>query len=220
MKEIDFIPQWYKVGRERKRRYVRHYTLMVVLFTVMVGWGFVVNGHVARVNAEVEEIQTAFEKGRIRGEQAVYLKSQIAEMKEKTTLLDKIASRTTTTAILGELSYLIGENVILSKLSLQNELIQNIKKQNFSASAAVVHVGDSQKDDQDDVIPSSPSYCKVVLIGIAARPADAALLIARLEQTDYFDQVSLIFSKPKKVKDRDVTEFEIHCYVADYQYLK
>ena len=216
MKEIDFIPQWYKADRERKRRYIRHYALIAILFTLMVGWGFTINGHVSRVSAEVEEIRTAFEKGRLRGEQATHLESRIAQMIQKTTLLDKIEPRTKKTAILGELSYLIDENVILSKLSLQNELIQNVEKKGTSASAAVVRVSGSQKNDQDAVIPASPSHCKVVLTGIAARPADAALLIARLEQTDYFDRVFLVYSKPKKVKDKNVTEFEVRCFVADY----
>ncbi len=219
MKEIDFIPQWYKAGRERKQRYIRQYALMAILVTLMVGWGFAINGHIAHVSAEVEGIQAAFEKGRLRSEQATCLESRIAEMRQKTTLLDKIASRTKMTAILGELSYLIGENVILSKLSLQNELIQNSGRKNAFASAAVVRVSGSQKNDPDDVIPLSPSHCKVVLTGIAVRPADAAALIARLEQTDYFNQVSLVYSKPKEVKERDVTEFEIRCFVADYQKL-
>jgi hypothetical protein len=219
MNEIDFIPQWYKAGRERKQRYIRQYTLMATLFTLMLGWGFVINGHISHVSAEVEEIQTAFEKGRARSEQASDLKARIAEMEEKTTLLDKIQSRTPMTAILGEVSYLIGENVILSALSLQNELIRDPGKKGAFASAAVVRVGGSQKDDQDDVVPVSPSHYKMVLTGIAARPADAALLIARLEQTEYFDGVFLVYSKPKKVKDKDVTEFEIRCFVADYQQL-
>ena len=220
MKEIDFIPQWYKAGRERKQRYIRQYALMAVLFTLMVAWGFIMNGHVARASAEVDQIRTAFEKGRLRSEQAAHLDNQIAEMKEKTTLLDKIASRTKTTAILGELSYLISENVILSKLSLQKELIQNTQKADMGVSVAIVHVAGSSKDDQDEVIPAAPSHCKVVLTGIAASPADAASLIARLEQADYFDRVFLVYSKPKKVKDRDVTEFEIRCFVADYQEVK
>jgi len=220
MKEIDFIPEWYKAGRERKRRNVRHYTIMAIMFTLMLMWGFFINGYVAQVNAEVEEIQISFEKSRIRGEQAVELKNQIAEMQEKTALLDKIAARTKMTAILGELSYLIRENVILSNLSLQNELIPNSEQENIGASAAVVRASSSKKDDQDPVVPTSPSHCRVVITGIAASPADAAMLIVRLEEAKYFNQVSLVFSKPKKFKDKDVTEFEIRCYVADYQCLK
>ncbi|MFZ9034237.1 MAG: PilN domain-containing protein [Anaerohalosphaeraceae bacterium] len=219
MNEIDFIPQWYKAGRERKQRYIRQYALMATLFTLMLGWGFVINGHVSHVKAEVQEIETAFEKGRARSEQATDLQTRIAEMKDKKGLLDKIESRTQMTAILGEISYLIGKNVILSRLSLQNELIGDPGKKNAFASGAVVQVSGSQQDDQDDVVPASPSHYKVVLTGIAARPADAALLIARLEDTDYFDGVFLVYSKPKKVKDEDVTEFEIRCFVADYQRL-
>ena len=219
MKELDFTPQWYKAGRERRRRYLRQYALMALMLTLMAGWGFVINGHVSHVSAEVKEINTAFEKGMMRSEQATVLKGRIAEMKEKTTLLDKVESRTKITAILGELSYLIGKNVILSKLSLQNELIQNSERKDAFASAAVVQVVGSKKDDQDNVVPASPSHCKVVLTGIAARPADAALLIARLEQTEYFDRVFLVYSKPKKLKDKNVTEFEIRCFVADYQQL-
>jgi hypothetical protein len=185
----------------------------------MLGWGFVINGHVSHVKAEVQEIETAFEKGRARSEQATDLQTRIAEMKDKKGLLDKIESRTQMTAILGEISYLIGKNVILSTLSLQNELIGDPGKKNAFASGAVVQVGGSQQDDQDDVVPASPSHYKVVLTGIAARPADAALLIARLEDTEYFDGVFLVYSKPKKVKDEDVTEFEIRCFVADYQQL-
>ena len=218
MKEIDFIPQWYKAGRERKRRYMRHYALMSIMCTLMVGWGFVINGHVSRVSAEVEEIQTAVEKGRLRGQQATLLEGQIAQMTQKTTLLDKIESRTKTTAVLGEVSYLIGKNIILSKLSLQNEWIQKTEKK--GPRSAVVGMNGLQKNDQDTVIPALPSHCKVVLTGIAARPADAAALIVRLEKTDYFNQISLVYSKPKKVKDKDVTEFEIRCFVADYQYVK
>jgi hypothetical protein len=219
MNEIDFIPQWYKAGRERKQRYIRQYALMATLFTLMLGWGFVINGHVSHVKAEVQEIETAFEKGRARSEQATDLQTRIAEMKDKKGLLDKIESRTQMTAILGEISYLIGKNVILSRLSLQNELIGDPGKKNAFASGAVVQVSGSQQDDQDDVVPASPSHYKVVLTGIAARPADAALLIARLEDTDYFDRVFLVYSKPKKVKNEDVTEFEIRCFVADYQRL-
>ena len=57
----------------------------------------------------------------------------------------------------------------------------------------------------------------MVLTGIAAQPADAAALIARLEGTPYFEQVVLVFSKPKTVQQQDMTEFEIQCTVADYR---
>jgi hypothetical protein len=220
MKEIDFIPQWYKAGRERQQRYKRQYVLMAVMLTVMVSWGFLINGHVSHVSAEVQEIQTALEKSRLRSEQATVLQTRIAEMKEQKSILDKIESRTKITAILGELSYLIGDNVILSSVSLEDELIENSETADAVVSAAVVQVSGAQKQDQDQVVPVSLTRCKVVLAGIAAQPSDAALLISRLEKSDYFDGILLVYSKPKKLKDQDVTEFEIRCFVADYQQVK
>ena len=218
MKEIDFIPEWYREGRKRKRCCIRRYTLMAVMFALMMMWGAVINGHIAQVSAEVEEIQTSFQKTRMQGERAIQLKNQITEMRERTMLLDKIESRTKMTAILGELSHLINENVMLSKLSLQNEVIPNPDRE--GAAAAVVYTGGFQRSSQDDVLPLSSFHCKVVLTGIAASPADAAMLISRLEKADYFNQVSLVFSRPREFEDKDVTEFEIRCYVADYQHLK
>ena len=220
MKEIDFIPQWYKARRERKRRYIRQYTLMATVFTVMVGWGFIVDSHISRVSAEVDQMQESYERTNLRGEQAAVLQGEIADMKKKTELLDTVAPRTNITAILGELSYLIQENVILSKLSLKNEPIQNSEKRSDPATAAVVRVAPSKQNKGDDVISSTPSRCRVVITGIAASHADAAELMARLEQTAYFDGVFPNYSKPKQFKDRDVTEFEIRCFVADYQELK
>lgn len=220
MKDIDFIPTWYKAGRERKRRYIRYYSLMGAMFALMAGWGFLINGHIAHVNAEVEEMQTIIDKGMGQAENAVVLKSQIDQMVKKSELLDQIELRTSMTAIMGELSSLFGENVILRKLSLKNELIPNSQKKEPAASTSVVQIGGSKKNKTDQVVPPTPSRCKVVLTGIAASPADAALLIAQLEEANYFDQVLLNYSKPRKLKDKDVTEFEVRCFVADYHYVE
>ncbi|MEN8126308.1 MAG: PilN domain-containing protein [Planctomycetota bacterium] len=215
MKEIDFIPEWYKADRIRKRRYTRQCTLIAVLFAMMMTWSFVMGHHVKYVNAEVEGIQSTLLKGQARVQQTLSLQNEIAVMKQKTTLLDKIVSRTEVTSILGELSYLIQENIILSNLSLTNEPIEDFERES-RVSGVLVQVGGSKKE-QNPVIPNAPSRLKVTMTGIAASPADAAALIARLEQAEYFQEVSLVYSKPEKIKDKDVTEFEIRCFVADYQ---
>ena len=218
MKEIDFIPEWYKADQVRKRRYVRQYTIIAVIFGVMMVWSFVVGRHVKHVSADVEGVQSAFAKGRDKVHQAQRLQSEIAEMKQKAAVLDALTSRTKTTAILGELAYLVQENIVLNRLSLTNEPIGEFKKET-PVSGAVVQVGGS-KERQHAVVPKTPSRVKVTISGIAAQPADAAAFIAALEQADYFQQVTLIFSRPTKFMDNDVTEFEMCCYVADYRIQK
>ena len=184
----------------------------------MMLWSFIVGHQINRVSAEVQDVQTAMENAATRAEEVVILENEIAALKEQKSLLDRISPRTDVTAILGEIAYLMRENIILSKLSFKNELIKNDVKET-SRSMAVVQVGKA-KNDQPVIVPQTPSRLKVILTGIAAQPADAAGLIARLEETPYFDQVLLVFSKPKTVRQQDVTEFEIQCYVADYRICK
>lgn len=218
MKEIDFIPEWYKADRIRKRRYARQYTIIAVIFGVMMVWSFIVGRHVNHVSAEVEDIKAAVAKSRDKVYQTQLLQVDIAAMKQKADVLDSITSRTEITAILGELAYLVQEDIVLDRLSLMNEPIEEIKTES-PVSGAVVQIGKA-KERQNAVVPKTPSRVKVTLSGIAARPADAATLIASLEQADYFQQVALIFSRPQKFMDKDVTEFEISCYVADYRIQK
>ena len=218
MREIDFIPEWYRTDRVRKRRYARQYTLIGSLFLLMMVWSFIVGGHVDRVAAEVQQLQTDLEKTVNRAEQVAVLQDEITGMKEKMALLDRIKPRTQLTAILGEIAYLMRENIILSKLLIKNEPIKG-SNENTTASRVVVQV-EKTKKDQDAVAPPSPCRLKIVLAGIAAQQSDAASLIAQLEETPYFEQVALVFSKPKTINQQDVTEFEIQCTVADYRIYK
>jgi hypothetical protein len=218
MKEIDFIPEWYKADQIRKRRYARQYTIIAVTVAVMMVWSFIVGRHVNRVSAEVQDITAAVAVNRDKVVQTQLLQSEIAEMKQKADMLDTINPRTNITAILGELAYLIQDEIILNRLSLTNEPVEELKTV-APVSGAVVQVGGA-KERQNAVVSETPSRVKVTLSGIAARPADAAALITSLEQADYFQEVALMFSRPQKFRDKDVTEFEMCCYVADYRIQK
>ena len=118
MKEIDFIPEWYKADQVRKRRYMSANTLSWRYVCGDDGLEFCCRTSCHHVSAEVEDIQAAFETIRDKVDQAPLLQSEIAEMKQKSAVLDKIEPRTKITAILGELSYLVQENIILNRLSL------------------------------------------------------------------------------------------------------
>lgn len=217
MKEIDFIPEWYRADRKRKRRYVRQSTMMAIIFVVMVVWSFIVDRHVTEVNAQVQEIRSALAKGQNRVAQVMEIQGQIEQMQQKTELLDKLSGRTKMTAILAEVSYLMKDEVVLSDLILEQEDIESAKDTKSLAAAAVVQIGSPTESNEDAVVPEIPSRTVMTLNGIATEPADAAALISRMEQSMYFDGIALVFSRPKKVKEENVTEFKIRCYVADYQ---
>ena len=220
MKDIDFIPEWYKANQNRKRRYHRQYILLGSLLTLMMVWSFIVGQYVERVRADVEDVQTVFEKGKAKVDEGIQLQAEIASLQHQVQIVDATSPRTHISAMIAELSYLIRDNIILSKLSFNDEEIEFDNEQPSTPAGVVVQVGSSSRGNKTSEVSLEPKRTKVILTGIAAKPADAATLISRLEQSDYFQQVLPVYTKAKKVKEHDVTEFEIRCFVADYKIQK
>lgn len=217
MKEIDFIPEWHKADRKRQKSFRRQYVLLALLFAMLMGWSFVVGQHVERVSADVRDIQGLFEKGKMKIDEGLLLEVEIADLKSKTRVLESLSPRTNVSAVIAELSWLVREDVILSKLSFKNEVIAEGAKSKSTGAAAVVQIGASGQKTSDADQLLRPMRTRMTLTGIAAEPGDAARLISQLEQSAYFEQETLVYSKPKEIRDNDVTEFEITCVVADYK---
>lgn len=219
MKEIDFIPEWYKANQNRKKRYHRQYILLISMVAIMMTWSFVIGQYVEQVRSEVEDIQSVFKRGEQKVDEGMLLESEITLLQHQARILDATAPRTDVSAIVAELSCLIGDTIVLSKLSLKNEALEQGQKKD-SASSGIVQIGSSSRGKGASEVSLTPTRIQVILTGIAIKGADAATLISRLEESAYFEHVSPIFTKAAKVKDSDVTEFEIRCYVADYKIQK
>ena len=216
MKEIDFIPEWYKANQNRRKRYHRQYILLACLLAIMMVWSFVVGEHVKRVRADVDDIQSVFEKGKAKVDQGMMLESEIALLQHQVQILEAVSPRTNISAIIAELSWLVQDNIVLSKLSLTNEALELAEKKD-AMPGGIVRIGSSSRQGEASAVSLAPTQTKLVLTGIASQGADAAMLISRLEESDYFQHVSPIYTKAKKIKDRDVIEFEIRMFVADYK---
>ncbi|MCE5186320.1 MAG: hypothetical protein LLF76_09370 [Planctomycetaceae bacterium] len=214
MKEIDFIPDWYRADQNRKRRYHYQYALLAILLTVLTAWNFVLGHHVQRVRAEADATQAIIEAARQRIDESLTLQNNIDEVSHKTSELEAVVPRTRTSAILAELSYVAGENIIFRDLKLQLEPVNAGSAPSAVNAQAIVKVASAETAQAAQPVPVR---IQVVLGGVAARPADAAALIYRLEQSAYFEQVVPAFTRAGKLGERDVTEFEIRCYVADYR---
>jgi hypothetical protein len=215
MKEIDFIPEWYKANRNRKKSYHRQYVLLGTLMAMMMIWSFVIGQYVEQVRADVEDIQSVFERGKMTIEQGMVLEAEIAMLQQQARILDATAPRTDMSSVIAELTWLIRGSVVLSKLSMINEVIEP-KQADRLTSTGVVRIGASSGGNGAAEMSLSPTRTRVTLTGVALTGADAAALISALEESAYFEQVTPVFTKAVKVKDCDVTEFEIRMYVADY----
>lgn len=214
VKDIDFLPEWYKVGRKRKVSYKRQYTAITSLFAVLVAWSFVVDHSASIANATIERRNKFVPIN--QGITAEYnqIKSELDKMKAKADLLDKLSPTVDFANVLAELAFVVNENIILDYLDIAAEKIDNSKQKTESVKPVVKLAAGS--NNPADAMPPENYRFKVTITGIAAGAPDVAMLISNLESSPYFCNIIPGFSKTKKIDDYSVTEFEITCFIANY----
>lgn len=216
MKDIDFIPDWYRTGRQRKVSYRRQYTMILCLFGILALWSFVTGLSVSRSRAEVarreqtshtdESISTRFEG----------LKKELAILMDKKRVLGQVDPKADFAAALAELSCVAGERIILRSLDVQSERYLRDQKEDKSS---MIILGQDNPESKS-ILPGADLRYRFKLTGIAADASDVAALISALEKSSYFCQIVPGFSKTVQVRDYPVTEFEVSCYLANYTPMK
>lgn len=216
MKELDFLPDWYRADRQRKHRRQRHYVLFGLVVALLAGWSFFVGQSVRGLQAKTQTVEAALEQGQKTLQTALEMEMEIERLNRRADILTALTSRTAVSAVLGELAACVGERIILGRVSLVQEPIVDSDAKVSSAATGVIRLG-SARVDASASASDGPRRTRVILTGIAADGADVARLIDRLETSGYFEMVSPGFSRAKKIGDKEVMEFEITCCVADYE---
>jgi len=211
MKEIDFIPEWYRTGRRRRVSYHRQYTMISCLFIALVAWSYSAGGFLTAAKGSVEGTRSLLEASEPFAREYAALKEEIRVLEETAQVLERIRVRTPLDAILAELSYLISERVILSRLEIVSE---PLRQETGKGREAVVLAKRPEGDDA--VLPAADTHTKLIMVGIAADAGDAAALIAALEQSNFFSRIIPGYSRSKDVRGHRATEFQITAHVADY----
>jgi hypothetical protein len=212
MKEIDFIPEWYKTGQKRMVSYQRQYALLGCLFAVLLIWSFAAGGLLSHARGQINERRQVLEMAEPLTEEYEKTRGRIAVLEEKAEILERISPRTDIPQILAELSYLVGDRIVLSNLKMQNEPLISEAGSSRADAVRVVRTGKSDNGP----LPQANTITRVALTGIAAEASDVAELISKLEESPYFFRVMPGYSRNNKVRQWAVTEFEIGCCVANY----
>jgi hypothetical protein len=209
MREIDFLPNWYKHGRTEHRKYREFYAAIGLIIFVMVVWSIFANGRVAVVKAKNANLHNA-RLIQTRG-QAEYdtTQNQFYQMQAKRQMLDSVKSNMIVSNVLAEISHLLDGRVVLKKLEIKTE---RFPSQDNAKNEIQVYSADSDKSKMFD----NKLRYKIVLGGLAADAAQVAETINMLEMSDYFFQVIPGFSRNTLVGQRQVCEFELTCYLSNY----
>ena len=231
MKEIDFLPEWYKRGRKRQISYQTQYIVLIGVFVLMLAGGFAAGRAVSKSEARLTELRSDSKVRANVSKEFAGIKNQMSELRGKADVLEQIDSKIDVASVLAEMSFLIDKKIVLSKVTL--------KAERFSDSqGSKVVVGSAVRVASGDVVgrerlPLGPVRFSVRIDGIAADAADVAELVCKLEDSLYFCQVVPSFSSNSRTRgwtnvtggeknssnsgtDFEVSEFEISCYLANY----
>lgn len=213
MKEIDFIPQWYRTGRKRRVGYHRQYTMIACLFVALLAWSCAAGSFLAAARAAIDGARNLLDASEPFAREYAAFREEIKDLTDKADVLERIQTRTPPGVILGELSCLVGDRIVLSSLEISTEPLRPATSDRRPDAVVIARKPDSTAA----ALPESDLCTKVVLAGIAADAADVAALIAGMEKSNCFRRIIPGYSRNKKVHGCLATEFQISAHVADYR---
>ena len=244
MKEIDFLPNWYKEDRRRQMSYRTQYVALGGVFVVVMVWNFVTTHSVSRATAQLTQRRASQAEAATALVEYAEVKGQVTELQKRAKVIKEIDSKIDVASILAELSFLIDEKIVLTKVEITGEKFVD-KKQSRSKTGTVVRVAAVRSKEKRE-LPLGDVRFKVVISGVAAHASDVAGLTTRLENSPYFCLVYLSFSRPTTIglgrnsvmdrrtgqshipddvrtqtglesKSYEASAFEIGCYLANYE---
>ena len=248
MKDIDFLPEWYKSGRRREVSYRTQYMALGGIFLVMAVWSFTASRSISKARAEFADMATMHMKAESVSKDLAVLKNEFAGLQKKIESMGEIDSRIDVASVLAEMSFLIQDDTVLSKVEFVAEKFPKEQKDKASVGTGAVVRAVRVSSRQEQQVPLGNVRFRVVIAGVAANAGDVADLILRLEQSPYFFRVVPAYSRSAELeiksaaspgtardavtrtsersggitdarKTLEVSEFEINCYLANYRKL-
>ena len=244
MKEIDFLPEWYKSGKRREIGYHTQYIALGGVIVMMVVWNCITAQLISTARAQFTQMETRQTQAKGLSIKLDEVKSELRGLQEKMESIEEIDSKIDVAGVLAEMSFLIDEKIVLGKVEFIAEKIENKQQDKLSLRGSnVVRVVRGTVSGRQE-LPLGDVRFRVVIGGVAADSKYVADLICMLEDSPYFCQVVPSFSRTtmitvagnsslhSKIKNENtkgtvqnnegniqiqVSEFEISTYLANYR---
>lgn len=236
MKDIDFLPEWYKEGKRRRLHMRRQYAVLTVVFLTMMTYNLTAEHRIARASAQMARL----EDQRVEAEEVLREFNRISRVlgahKAKAEAIRRIDSRIDLAAVLAEISHIVEERVILSRVEFIAEPVARTDTKKTGGSGSAVRAA-SKTTDASKTVPWGDARFRIVLAGAAVESGDVTTLVCKLDESAYFKKVNLSWSRPGRISISpaagkpmpnatnrtaaremlQVSDFEITCYLANYE---
>ena len=210
MREIDFIPEWYRAGRQRQLNYRRQYIVLGCLFAVMLIGCVALGVSISKGQSFLErtrEARATYETIQHRLNQT---RQEVHDLLYKERALGMLDPQVRLAAVLAEITHLMPSEIILETFEIKAEAL----KPEPVLGGKVVLGSNSPKTNSS--IPEGQERFRLQLTGLADDAGQVSRLVANHMDSTYFRQISPGLIRNKTVKGRDCIEFEVACYLANY----
>ena len=224
MKEIDFLPEWYKSSRQRQIGYRAQVIGMGGVLLIMIVWNFVTIRSISKAGADVQQRKAVQAEAEAVSMEYERVKSEVAGLKKKVKFMEEMDSKIDVASVLAEMSYLIDDNIVLREVEFDAEKFVDEKRRKTSGPTNTAARAVGRTVAAKGELSLGDVRFRVVINGVATKAGDIAALICKLEESPYFHHVYPSFSRNRKMKvgtgkNFQVSEFEISCYLANYREL-
>lgn len=201
MKEIDFLPEWYKSGRRRQISYRTQCLALGGIFLVMMVWSFTTTHSISEAKAELVDMEIKQTQAGNVSLELSELRTELREYQKKAASINEIDSKIDVANVLAELSFLIDNRIVLSKVEMIAEKFAEDKESIPSAqTGTIVRVARENFGNKNN-LPLGDVRFRIVAAGVAADASDVAALMCKLEDSPYFCQVILSYSRSAEAKN-------------------
>jgi hypothetical protein len=214
MKELDFLPEWYRQKTRRKTHYREQYTAVVSLLVIMLTWSFFSMSDLGKVEAQCQALQDSQMNQIQSSKEFDSIETTLGQLKNKADILKSVDSKIIVSNVFAELSFLIDGPVILDKVEIKKE--KCVVESDDTARGPTVKTAAGSSNKKSNSAAEDTYRFRVMITGVATDATEVAQLLRKLEKSPYFRHVVPGFSRNRIIQSHQVSEFEIYCYISNY----
>lgn len=202
----DFLPERIRETRDRRRRWIRHIYLLLMVAGCLVAWGVVGQRDVDRAKEELTMLQGRTDGLTEQLDLKARLQAQLQDLLVKQRISSELGSRVNVLDLANELEQLLPTSMFLVSLSLDTIEIQppRVAARPRSAGAGASRL----------IAAPAEKRVQITLTGLAPDDVTVANFIGQLSADPLFEDVNMGYTRSAVYQGRTASQFQASCYVA------
>ncbi len=212
MHNIDFLPRRIKQQRARRRRRLRQSYIVGVCVAVLAAVGYVRQGGVESVQAELIALQNR--SGRVRSQLSLRedLEKEWNQLIRKQEISERFDTRLTARDVLAELGHRLPESMALTKLDVQSDNVlldpaTPAQRRSSGAGRAISAMPPTTSRQRITQI-------RLVITGLAPSDVEIANFVGQLASSPLFEDVHMGYTREVTYRGKKARQFQATCYTA------